>query len=54
MNWQIEIQMRDVDDEHSVAVATTITQLVQVVVDRDEERYYVALVPRKVKTKVAA
>ncbi len=54
MNYQIDIQVRDVEHETAVAVATTITELVQAVVDREEDRYYIALVPRPEKTKAAA
>jgi hypothetical protein len=57
MDWQLEIQFRGVDVDAAEEIATEFAAKVKALVDGDEGRYCVALIPRPsevVTTKDAA
>ena len=53
MHWQIEAQIRDVGYDETVKATEQIADILRNLVDRDDDRFYIALVPRPAKTKAA-
>ncbi len=57
MDWQLEAQIRDMEHDNAVVLATKVADFIKAAVDGVEDRYYVALIPRSgevVATKDAA
>ena len=54
MDWQIEAQIREMEHDDAIALATKLAEFVEATVDGDGERFYLALIPRPVSAKAAA